>query len=159
MLAVGTRLSDFTTGSHSLFGQARLVNLNVNAFDARKWRGVEVVGDAKLGLRGADAACSSRLALGIGVAGSRAARGRRHGATDIARLTGQREVALPYDGDVIGAVQRSAQDSAARDIVVCAAGTLPAELHKLWRTSRARRLSHGVRLLVHGLRDRRRPRA
>ena len=40
VLAVGTRLSDFTTGSHSLFGQARLVNLNVNAFDARKWRGV-----------------------------------------------------------------------------------------------------------------------
>ena len=44
-------------------------------------------------------------------------------------------MALPYDGDVIGAVQRSSQDSAARDIVVCAAGTLPAELHKLWRTS------------------------
>ena len=54
---------------------------------------------------------------------------------DIARLTGQREVALPYDGDVIGAVQRSAKDSATRDIVVCAAGTLPAELHKLWRTA------------------------
>ena len=36
---------------------------------------------------------------------------------------------------MIGAVQRSASDSAANDIVVCAAGTLPAELHKLWRTS------------------------
>jgi 3D-(3,5/4)-trihydroxycyclohexane-1,2-dione acylhydrolase (decyclizing) len=41
---------------------------------------------------------------------------------------------LPYDGEVIGAVQRSAPDSTVRDIVVCAAGTLPAELHKLWRT-------------------------
>ncbi len=53
----------------------------------------------------------------------------------IARITGQRDAKLPYDGDVIGAVQRSAPDSTTRDIVVCAAGTLPAELHKLWRTS------------------------
>jgi 3D-(3,5/4)-trihydroxycyclohexane-1,2-dione acylhydrolase (decyclizing) len=54
---------------------------------------------------------------------------------DIARITGSRDVALPYEGDVIGAVQRSAADSTTRDIVVCAAGTLPAELHKLWRTA------------------------
>ncbi|HJW78110.1 MAG TPA: thiamine pyrophosphate-dependent enzyme, partial [Beijerinckiaceae bacterium] len=55
---------------------------------------------------------------------------------EVARITGKREVKRPYEGDVIGAVQRSAADSAAHDIVVCAAGTLPAELHKLWRTSR-----------------------
>src|SRR4030095_10700362 len=65
----------------------------------------------------------------------RARRAAEDWRADIARLTGQREVALPYDGDVIGAVQRSAKDSTTRDIVVCAAGTLPAELHKLWRTS------------------------
>jgi 3D-(3,5/4)-trihydroxycyclohexane-1,2-dione acylhydrolase (decyclizing) len=41
---------------------------------------------------------------------------------------------LPYDADVIGAIQRSIPNSPERDIVVCAAGTLPAELHKLWRT-------------------------
>jgi 3D-(3,5/4)-trihydroxycyclohexane-1,2-dione acylhydrolase (decyclizing) len=54
------------------------------------------------------------------------------------KITGQREIeapALPYDGEVIGAVQRSSIDSTVHDIVVCAAGTLPAELHKLWRTS------------------------
>ena len=39
------------------------------------------------------------------------------------------------DGEVIGAVQRSSAESMTKDIVVCAAGTLPAELHKLWRTS------------------------
>jgi 3D-(3,5/4)-trihydroxycyclohexane-1,2-dione acylhydrolase (decyclizing) len=44
---------------------------------------------------------------------------------------------LPYDAEVIGAVRDSAEDSAGNDIVVCAAGTLPAELHKLWRTSKA----------------------
>ncbi len=133
VLAVGTRLSDFTTGSHSLFTQARLVNLNVNAFDARKWRGLEVVGDAKAGLdalaealRGWTAAPAWQV---------RAKRGATAWRDDIARLTGQRDVALPYDGDVIGAVQRSSPLSAAKDIVVCAAGTLPAELHKLWRTT------------------------
>ncbi len=133
VLAVGTRLSDFTTGSHSLFGKARLVNLNVNAFDARKWRGFEVVGDAKLGLQGL-----ARMLDGWTCETSWTERARRAASAwrdDIARLTGQREVALPYDGDVIGAVQRSAKDSPAQDIVVCAAGTLPGELHKLWRTA------------------------
>ncbi len=38
VLAVGSRLSDFTTGSHSLFAQAKIVAINVNAFDAQKWR-------------------------------------------------------------------------------------------------------------------------
>ncbi|HEX7687548.1 MAG TPA: thiamine pyrophosphate-dependent enzyme, partial [Burkholderiaceae bacterium] len=49
--------------------------------------------------------------------------------------TAPRADALPYDADVIGAIRDSAADSPANDIVVCAAGTLPAELHKLWRTS------------------------
>ncbi|MCC7326456.1 MAG: 3D-(3,5/4)-trihydroxycyclohexane-1,2-dione acylhydrolase (decyclizing) [Burkholderiales bacterium] len=135
VLAVGTRLTDFTTGSHSLFGQARLVNLNVNAFDARKWRGVELNADAGRGL----AALSAALPMWRADPGwqDRARCGADDWRTDIARLTGVRDVALPYDGDVIGAVQRSAPDSTTRDIVVCAAGTLPAELHKLWRTATA----------------------
>ena len=56
---------------------------------------------------------------------------------------------------VIGAVQRSLPDDA---IVVCAAGGLPGELHKLWKAGAAERLPPGIRLLDHGLRDRRRPR-
>jgi len=133
VLAVGTRLSDFTTGSHSLFAQARLVNLNVNTFDARKWRSVELVADAKLGLEALSAALPTwRSESGWRDRAERAAADWR---MDIARITGQRDVELPYEGDVIGAVQRSSADSTTRDIVVCAAGTLPAELHKLWRTS------------------------
>ena len=133
VLAVGTRLADFTTGSHSLFGQARLVNLNVNAFDARKWRGIEVVGDAGAGLEALARALRGWTsdARWLAQAKSGAAAWR----DDVARLTGKRDVTLPYDGDVIGAVQRSSPQSASHDIVVCAAGTLPAELHKLWRTS------------------------
>jgi len=133
VLAVGTRLADFTTGSHSMFGGARLVALNVNAFDTQKWRALALRADARPGLEALSATLPDWRADVAWTA-------RAHNAADdwradIERLTGRRDVALPYDGDVIGAVQRSAPDSAMRDIVVCAAGTLPAELHKLWRTA------------------------
>lgn len=136
VLAVGTRLQDFSTGSNTLFAGARLVALNINAQDALKRGAQPVQGDAGLGLAllssalGAWHADPAWSALGASLA-----EGWRATVTSI---TGVRDQAgLPYDGEVIGAVQRSAPDSAARDIVVCAAGTLPAELHKLWRTSSA----------------------
>ena len=131
VLAVGTRLQDFMTGSHSLFPQAKLVNLNVNAFDALKWRGTEMIADAGAGL----SALSQALATWRAAPDweTKAKKGAAAWRTDIARITGQRDVALPYEGEVIGAVQRSASDSPTRDIVVCSAGTLPADLHKLWR--------------------------
>ena len=132
VLAVGTRLSDFTTGSHSLFAQARLVNLNVNAFDALKWRAVELVADAKAGLAALSLAAGAWKSAAEWEA--KAKKGADAWRADIARITGKRDIALPYEGEVIGAVQRTAPDSATRDIVVCAAGTLPADLHKLWRT-------------------------
>jgi 3D-(3,5/4)-trihydroxycyclohexane-1,2-dione acylhydrolase (decyclizing) len=49
------------------------------------------------------------------------------------RKDNERGGKLPYEADVIGAIQRSLAESPTRDIAVCAAGTLPAELHKLWR--------------------------
>ncbi|HEY3179171.1 MAG TPA: 3D-(3,5/4)-trihydroxycyclohexane-1,2-dione acylhydrolase (decyclizing) [Casimicrobiaceae bacterium] len=133
VLAVGTRLSDFTTGSHSMFGGATLVNLNVNPLDAQKWRGAELRADAQLGLEALSQALSGWRADPAWTRHAEEAAGKWR--DDIARITGQRDVALPYEGDVIGAVQRSSSDSTTNDIVVCAAGTLPAELHKLWRTS------------------------
>jgi 3D-(3,5/4)-trihydroxycyclohexane-1,2-dione acylhydrolase (decyclizing) len=133
VLAVGTRLQDFMTGSHSLFSQAALVALNVNAFDALKWRATELVADAKVGL----AALSRALATWRADSDweAKAKQGADAWRKDIARITGKRDAKLPYEGEVIGAVQRSSADSATNDIVVCAAGTLPADLHKLWRTS------------------------
>ena len=133
VLAIGTRLQDFTTGSHSMFGMAKLVSLNVNPFDALKWRGAELRADARLGLDALSRALSDWRADAAWT--RRAEDGANGWREDIARITGQREVTLPYEGDVIGAVQRSAADSTTRDTVVCAAGTLPAELHKLWRTA------------------------
>jgi len=133
VLAVGTRLTDFTTGSHSMFGGAKLVNLNVNAFDAVKWHGVALVGDSGLGLEALSRSLAHWQAEPSWQAKAKAAASAWRGEVD--RITGRRDAALPYEGEVIGAVQRSARDSAADDIVVCAAGTLPAELHKLWRVS------------------------
>ena len=135
ILAVGTRLQDFTTGSNSLFPKARLVSLNVNSVDATKARGIPLQADARLGLEAltkalphwqAEVAWSDR-------AKSEAAAWR----STVDRITQRRDLnagELPYDGEVIGAVQRSSPKSTTDDIVVCAAGTLPAELHKLWRT-------------------------
>src|SRR5437016_912039 len=104
VLAVGTRLSDFTTGSHLLFAQATLVHLNVNAFDARKWHGVELVSDVRQGL----------VALASALEGWRSdaawkvksTSGADRWRAEIARITGKRDVKLPYEGEVIGAVQR-----------------------------------------------------
>ena len=64
------------------------------------------------------------------------------------------ELAVRRAGHRRGAAQRVSH----RDVVVCAAGGLPGELHKHWKASHGARLPHGIRLFLHGLRDRRRPR-
>jgi len=133
VLAVGTRLSDFTTGSHSLFPQATIVGINVNGFDALKWRALTMIADTGLGLQ-----ALAREATAWRADGAWSSRARNEGQRwrdRVGALTSRRNVALPYEADIIGTVQRTHADSAASDIVVCAAGTLPAELHKLWRTS------------------------
>jgi 3D-(3,5/4)-trihydroxycyclohexane-1,2-dione acylhydrolase (decyclizing) len=132
VLAIGTRLQDFSTGSHALFSQARLLGLNVQALDAAKWHGTPLVADARTALDQLqplvegwqpDPAWSQRaVAL---------ANGWRERVT--ALTTAEPQDTLPYDAEVIGAVRDSGTDSPRGDIVVCAAGTLPAELHKLWR--------------------------
>ena len=133
VLAVGTRLSDFSTGSHALFPHATIIGINVNGFDALKWRALTMIADAGLGL-----GALARETTAWRADGAWSSRARSEGQRwrdRVGALTSRRNVALPYEADIIGTVQRSHEDSAARDIVVCAAGTLPAELHKLWRTS------------------------
>ena len=134
VVAVGSRLQDFTTGSHTLFTQARLLSVNVQAFDAHKWHGDPLVCDARVGLAALSAGAADWKADADWTA--RAQRAAQAWNTRVTELTTQPRVdALPYDADVLGAIRDSAPDSAANDIVVCAAGTLPAELHKLWRSS------------------------
>ena len=136
VLAIGTRLQDFTTGSHTLFRGARLLGLNVQAFDAHKWGGQALVCDARVGIAALSEGCRGWAADPAWSARAKSAAAAWNVRVD--ELTARvPRGELPYDAEVIGAVRDSAPDSAQRDIVVCAAGTLPAELHKLWRTGRA----------------------
>ncbi|WP_055324692.1 3D-(3,5/4)-trihydroxycyclohexane-1,2-dione acylhydrolase (decyclizing) [Ralstonia solanacearum] len=134
IVGVGTRLQDFTTGSHSLFGQARLLSINVQPFDAHKRGGQALVADARDALDRLDAALADWRA-DAGWTGQARALAREWNAR-VDTLTTAAPEGLPYDAHVIGAVRDSAADSPGGDIVVCAAGTLPAELHKLWRSGR-----------------------
>jgi 3D-(3,5/4)-trihydroxycyclohexane-1,2-dione acylhydrolase (decyclizing) len=132
VIAVGTRLQDFNTGSHSLFAPERLLSINVQPMDSGKWRGQSLVADARVVLAAlrpgnwrADAAWTSR-------SHQLAARWNAR-VTELTTATPPAGT-LPYEAEVIGAVRDSTAHSDADDIVVCAAGTLPAELHKLWRS-------------------------
>ena len=130
IIAVGTRLQDFTTGSWALFANParRLLQLNVAAYDAAKHAAIPLVCDARAGLE----------ALGQGLGRWRAPdldgslRSEWREAVD-AVTAPPRGNALPSDAQVIGAVQRGTGPDT---VLVCAAGGLPGELHKLWRAAR-----------------------
>jgi 3D-(3,5/4)-trihydroxycyclohexane-1,2-dione acylhydrolase (decyclizing) len=130
ILTVGTRLQDFTTGSWALFGHPdrKIIGLNVQAFDLAKHHMLSLLADARVGLSELDAALGSHRAPEAWA---------RHLANavvtwrdDAAAVTAPSNAAQPSDAQVIGAVQRVAPADA---IVVCAAGGLPGELHKLWQ--------------------------
>ncbi len=134
IFAIGTRLQDFTTGSRALFPkpERRILSLNVNAFDAAKQGGAPLVADASRGL----IALTRRLGA-HGTPADWQARARDlgdewHAAVD--RAVAMTNAALPSDAQVIGAVNRVMPDAT----VICAAGGLPGELHKLWRAGDAR---------------------
>jgi 3D-(3,5/4)-trihydroxycyclohexane-1,2-dione acylhydrolase (decyclizing) len=131
VIGIGTRYSDFTTASRTLFADpdVRFVNLNVARPDAVKQDGIALVADAREGLVALTAALrgwsvdeslreeTARLATEWDAAVT-AAYGLDHGP-------------LPAQSEVIGAVN---EVSGPRDVVVCAAGSMPGDLHKLWRT-------------------------
>jgi 3D-(3,5/4)-trihydroxycyclohexane-1,2-dione acylhydrolase (decyclizing) len=129
ILAVGTRLQDFTTGSWSLFKEKgrKIIGLNTQSFDATKHRSLPLIADAKVGLE------ELRLNLGQWQAPaawtSKAKAERKKWISIATKYTKASNAELPTDSQVIGAVQRAL----GRDVtVLCAAGTMPGELHKLW---------------------------
>ena len=131
ILAVGTRLQDFTTGSHALFNNARLIQLNVSAADASKNSAQALVGDAQAGWRPCRGA--RRLAGAAGLAGR--ARGKRpNGARRSTRSTAA--TARQHAAERCAGARRRQPPDRPDDIVVCAAGGLPGELHKLWRATK-----------------------
>ena len=129
VLAVGTRLQDFTTGSWALFKNENLkiVGLNVQVFDAMKHNGLPLVSDARVGLEALDAALMGWQVDSAWTA--KALNGKAEWLKAANAATAASNTELPSDAQVIGAVQRGRSKAT----VVCAAGGLPGELHKLWR--------------------------
>ncbi len=136
VLAIGTRLQDFTTGSRTLF-RGRIIGLNVQPFDAGKHDALPLVADAREGLAALHAALHDREAALATYRSPPAWSDATHAwRTDwqmqAAAATAPGNATPPSDAQVIGAVQRSA---APGSVVVCAAGGLPGELHKLWQAA------------------------
>ena len=130
IIAVGTRLQDFTTGSWALFANParRILQLNVAAYDAAKHAAIPLVCDAGIGLPALSRGLDAWRAPDTGDAL------RAEWCTAVDEVTAPPHGnALPSDAQVIGAVQRSTGPDA---VLVCAAGGLPGELHKLWRATR-----------------------
>ncbi|MEO1795221.1 MAG: thiamine pyrophosphate-dependent enzyme, partial [Pseudomonadota bacterium] len=129
IVAVGTRLQDFTTGSWTAFAKdAQLIGLNVGRFDAAKHRAVPVVGDAKLTLPALGTALE-----GFEAPAAWAEAAQTHAkewAAYVARNTAAGNRPNSY-AQAIGVVNRLCND---RDRVVAAAGGLPAEVTANWRT-------------------------
>jgi 3D-(3,5/4)-trihydroxycyclohexane-1,2-dione acylhydrolase (decyclizing) len=131
VVGIGTRYSDFTTASRTAFQHpgVRFVNVNVTGFDAAKHAGLPLVADARAalealtaGMRGWEVAPSYRAA---------AAEAQAEWDAVVSAAYGAGHQPLPAQTEVIGAVD---EVSAPRDVVLNAAGSMPGELHKLWRT-------------------------
>ncbi len=131
VIGVGTRWSDFTTASRTAFAArgVRFVNVNVAAFDAAKHAGLSIVADARQAL---DALTEALRGYDTGPAyRARAAELSRAWDATVERAYHLGNRPLPAQSEVIGAVN---EVSGPRDVVVCAAGSMPGDLHKLWRT-------------------------
>lgn len=131
VLAIGTRLSDFTTASQTAFQHpaVRFVNVNVALLDAGRFAGVPLVGDARVTLEEL-----AEDVAGYRVGADYAARVGRFCSewqAEVERVYHLGHGPLVSQGEVIGAVNEAA---GSRGVVVCAAGSLPGDLHKLWRT-------------------------
>jgi 3D-(3,5/4)-trihydroxycyclohexane-1,2-dione acylhydrolase (decyclizing) len=135
VIGVGTRYSDFTTASMTAFQSTsvRFININVTDFDAHKLAGLALVGDARATLEELD-----RRLQGWTVDSDYRGRCEHLQAEwdrEVARLYHLGHAPLPAQSEVIGAVNEL---SGPRDVVVCAAGSMPGDLHKLWRTRDAK---------------------
>jgi len=131
VIAIGTRLSDFTTASKTAFQNpdVRFVNINVNETDAFKHGGLPLIADARVALEQLGGAVSG-YRVGEQYANS-IGQWKKRWEDETDRLFGMRHGPPISQGEVIGAVNRAARPE---DVVVCAAGSMPGDLHKLWRT-------------------------
>jgi len=131
IIGIGTRYSDFTTASKTAFQNpdVRFVNVNISEADSHKLAGLPLTGDARATIEELD----KRLE-GWTVPAEYRARCeqlRLEWDKEVSRLYSLGHGPLPAQSEVLGAVNDL---SGPRDVVVCAAGSMPGDLHKLWRT-------------------------
>ncbi|HJQ28128.1 MAG TPA: 3D-(3,5/4)-trihydroxycyclohexane-1,2-dione acylhydrolase (decyclizing) [Rubrobacter sp.] len=131
VIGVGTRWSDFSTASKTAFQnpEVRFVNVNVADLDAHKHAGIALVGDARATLE-----ALSEVLKGYEVDPEyreQSEKANREWDIEVGRLYALDHGPLPAQSEVIGAVNSFSEP---RDVVVCAAGSMPGDLHKLWRT-------------------------
>jgi len=128
VIGIGTRFQDFTTGSWSLFGDLPIVTINASPYDAHKRNATPLVSDAKVALE--------RLSVELGnttfLDPNEQLKIDWFQSVDPLTDPPVSDQALPTDMQVIGAVQRK---SSVDTVVMCAAGTMPGELHKLWKAT------------------------
>jgi 3D-(3,5/4)-trihydroxycyclohexane-1,2-dione acylhydrolase (decyclizing) len=131
VIGIGTRYSDFTSASKTAFQNpdVRFININVAEFDAYKHYALPLVGDARATL--------TELLHGLGDYGVDAAYRARAQVynvewdAEVERIYNLEHGPLISQGEVIGVVNSLSRP---QDVVLCAAGSLPGDLHKLWRT-------------------------
>jgi 3D-(3,5/4)-trihydroxycyclohexane-1,2-dione acylhydrolase (decyclizing) len=131
VIGVGTRYTDFTTASKTAFQNpdVRFGNVNVADLDAHKHTGIALVGDARATLEAlAEALGGHEVEAEYR---EQSARATKEWDSEVERLYTLEHGPLPPQSAVIGAVNSF---SGPEDVVVCAAGSMPGDLHKLWRT-------------------------
>jgi len=131
VIAIGTRLSDFTTASKTAFQNpdVKFIAINVAEFDAAKHGALPLVGDARVVLEElAEAVKGYRVS---GDLTQRVAAFRDEWEAEVDRIYNLGHRPILSQGEVIGAVN---EGSAPEDVMICAAGSMPGDLHKLWRT-------------------------
>ena len=128
VLGIGTRWTDFTTASKTAFAHesVRFINVNVADFDAGKHAAVAIVADARAAL---EALAAAPMSVSKDYR-DEVAKLNREWDREVTRLYSLGHAPLPAQSEVIGAVNEAAGE---RGVVVCAAGSMPGELHKLWR--------------------------
>ncbi len=131
ILGIGTRYSDFTTASKTAFQNpaVRFININVAEFDAYKHAALPLTGDARATIEELQSATQ-----GFQVEASyknEISDFRARWEKQVDRIYAPRHAQTVTQGEVIGAVNNFASPSS---IMICAAGSLPGDLHKLWRT-------------------------
>ena len=131
VIGIGTRYSDFTSASKTAFQnpQVRFININVAEFDAYKHSALPLLGDARVTLEELQSAVAGyRVEQAYA---SQIAAFRAEWEKEVDRIYAIRKGPPLSQGEVVGALNSFTEAS---DIVLCAAGSLPGDLHKLWRT-------------------------